>query len=129
LIVDDNEVLLTAMRGLLRLLGHSPDVARDGREALDAASRRAYDLVLMDIQMPQMGGVEAARALRDQSPGGNSLRIIGISGESMAWESCAAAGMDDFLIKPIRIRDLAQVLTTATEDDSPLAVGNGIGIL
>ncbi len=119
LLVDDNEVLLTAVRGLLRLMGHTIDVARNGREALEATGRRAYDVVLLDIQMPEMGGYEAARSLRRDPPGGNIPRIIGFSGESEHRESYSAAGMDDFLTKPVRLRDLARVL------DGPVESSNG----
>jgi CheY-like chemotaxis protein len=115
LVVDDNEVLLTAVRGLLRLMGHSPDVARNGREALEAAARNRYDVVLLDVQMPEMGGFEAARTLRRDDPSGTPPRIIGLSGEWADRESYAAAGMDDFLIKPVRPRDLARVLVPPHE--------------
>jgi CheY-like chemotaxis protein len=114
-VADDNEVLLAAVRGLLRLMGHSPDVARNGREALEAAARNRYDVVLLDVQMPEMGGFEAARTLRRDDPSGTPPRIIGLSGECADRESYAAAGMDDFLIKPVRRRDLARVLVPPNE--------------
>jgi CheY-like chemotaxis protein len=110
LLVDDNEVLLTAVRGLLRLMGHAADVARNGREAVEAAARRAYDVVLLDVQMPEMGGFETARTLRRDVPGGTRPRIIGCSGESADREWYTAAGMDDFLVKPVRPGDLERVL-------------------
>jgi CheY-like chemotaxis protein len=119
LVVDDNEVLLTAVGGLLRSMGHSPDVARNGREAVEAAARNRYDVVLLDIQMPEMGGFEAARTLRRDDPSGTPPRIIGLSGEWADRESYAAAGMDDFLIKPVRPRDLARVLVPSTRGTSP----------
>jgi CheY-like chemotaxis protein len=115
LLVDDNEVLLAAIRGLLRLMGHSADVARNGREALEATERQAYDVVLLDIQMPEMGGFEAARRLRRDAPGGARPRIIGLSGESADKRSYADSGMDDFLIKPVRPGDLARVLDARHE--------------
>jgi CheY-like chemotaxis protein len=110
LVVDDNEVLLAAIRGLLRLMGHSTDGARNGREALEATARTTYDVVLLDVQMPEMGGFEAARRLRCDAASGTPPRIIGFSGESADRESIAAAGMDDFLVKPVRPGDLARVL-------------------
>jgi CheY-like chemotaxis protein len=115
LVVDDNEVLLAAVRGLLRLMGHSTDVARNGREALEAAARNRYDVVLLDVQMPEMGGFEAARILRHDAPSGTPPRIIGLSGESVDREAYEAAGMDDFLVKPVSPRDLARVLVAAHE--------------
>lgn len=115
LLVDDNEVLLIAIRGLLRLMGHTTDVARNGREALEATSRHMYDVVLMDIQMPEMGGYEAARTLRRDFPVGTGPRIIGFSGESADRESYTASGMDDFLVKPVRPTDLERVLRPTLE--------------
>jgi len=115
LLVDDNEVLLMAIRGLLRLMGHTTDVARNGHEALEATSRQMYDVVLLDIQMPGMGGYEAARTLRSDFPVGTSPRIIGFSGESAERELYVASGMDDFLVKPVRPTDLERVLTPSLE--------------
>jgi CheY-like chemotaxis protein len=120
LLVDDNEVLLTAIRGMLRVLGHTADVARNGREALEAASRRAYDVVLLDVQMPEMGGFEAARRLRRDAPTGNPPRIVGFSGERADPELYLAAGMDDFLVKPVRSGDLVRVLDFARETRVPM---------
>lgn len=115
LLVDDNEVLLMAIRGLLRIMGHSTDVARNGREAIEATAHHSYDIVLMDIQMPEMGGYEAARTLRRDLAAGPRPRIIGFSGESADRESYAASGMDDFLVKPVRPRDLERALRPALE--------------
>jgi CheY-like chemotaxis protein len=115
LLVDDNEVLLIAIRGLLRLMGHTTDVARNGREALEATSLHRYDVVLLDIQMPEMGGYEAARTLRTDFPAGTPPRIIGFSGESADRDSYVASGMDDFLVKPVRPRDLERVLSPSLE--------------
>ena len=80
LLVDDNEVLLMALRGLLRLMGHTIDMARNGREAVEAATRDNYDVVFLDIQMPEMGGYEAAQALRMDFAVGTPPRIVGFSG-------------------------------------------------
>jgi two-component system aerobic respiration control sensor histidine kinase ArcB len=127
LLVDDSEVLLTAIRGLLRVMGHSADVARDGREALEAASRRAYDVILLDIQMPEMGGFEVARSLRRDRPSGPPPRIIGVSGEPADRASYEDAGMDDFLIRPVLPGDLTRVLNAAREERSPLRCGESHG--
>jgi CheY-like chemotaxis protein len=110
LVVDDNEVLRTAVQGLLRQMGHSTDAARDGLEALEAAAGRAYDVVMLDVQMPGMGGFEASRSLSQGRPNGGRPRIIGFSGEPEDEQSYRAAGMDDFLIKPVRPADLARAL-------------------
>ena len=110
LVADDNEMLRVAVRGLLQRLGHSVDVVTNGREAVEAASREDFDLLLLDVQMPEMDGFEAARSLRHRLGGGRRPRIIGVSGEGAERESCAAAGMDDFLIKPFRLADLVRVI-------------------
>ncbi len=110
LVADDNEVLRTAVRGLLQVLGHSVDVVANGRQAVDAAALQAYDVVLLDIRMPVMDGFEAARSLRLGCPRGHALRIVGLSGDHEERASYLAAGMDRFLIKPVRLADLAWAL-------------------
>jgi CheY-like chemotaxis protein len=96
-------------------MGHTTEVARNGREALEAASRQIYDIVLLDIQMPEMDGYEAARALRADVPAGTPRRIIGFSGEAPDREWYVSSGMDDFLVKPVRPRDLERILRPSLE--------------
>jgi len=110
LVADDNEMLRAAVRGLLQSFGHSVSVATSGREAIESAAREEFDFVFLDVQMPDIGGFEAARSLRHGHADGRPPRIIGLSGEGEDRESYAAAGMDDFLLKPVRIADLARVL-------------------
>jgi len=110
LVADDNEMLRVAIRGLLRNLGHAVEVVANGREAVEAAAHDDYDLVFLDIQMPEMGGFEAARLCRQENTRGQPPRIVGLSGEPEDRETYAAAGMDDFLVKPIRLTDLVHVL-------------------
>src|SRR5262245_56694152 len=81
LLADDNVGLRTAIGRLLEGLGHSVEAVPDGREAVAAAARRDYDLAILDVQMPGMGGFEAARALRRGGPGGRAPRIVGLSGD------------------------------------------------
>jgi CheY-like chemotaxis protein len=109
LIADDNEVLRVALRGLLRAQGHSVQAVADGREAIEAAAVGDFDLVFMDIQMPRMGGYEAATLIRRARPA-DSPRIIGISAAGEERPTQAASGMDDFLLKPVRIEDLLRVM-------------------
>ena len=85
-------------------MGHRADVAANGLEAIDAIERQPYDLVLMDVQMPEMGGLEATAAVRERERHtGGHARIVAMTAHAMAGdrERCVAAGMDDYLSKPI----------------------------
>lgn len=115
LVADDDELIRAATRGLLQRLGYSVDVVTDGRQAVEAASCRRFDVVLLDVQMPGMDGMQAAARLRGEH-GADCPRIIGVSGESEERESYEAAGMDGFLVKPIRLADL--VLAIERHDPS-----------
>ncbi len=113
LIADDNEVLRVALRGLLRDQGHSVQAVADGREAIEAATVSDFDLVLMDIQMPRMGGYEAATLIRRARPA-DSPCIIGISAEGEGRPMLAMDGMDGFLLKPVRVEELLRVVQEST---------------
>jgi PAS domain S-box-containing protein len=113
LLAEDNAVnQLLAVR-LLQKRGHSVKVTGNGREALDALECGTYDLVLMDVQMPEMDGIEATMALREREKitGGHqpvvALTALVIKGDK---ERCLAAGMDGYLSKPIRQYDLDEIL-------------------
>ncbi len=110
LLADDNEMLRAAIGGLLERLGHSVDVVTNGKEAVESAARKAFDVVFLDVQMPEMGGLEAASFLRRRCADGRRLRIVGFSGEGEEPGSYAAAGMDHFLVKPVRLTDLIHVI-------------------
>ena len=110
LVADDNEVLRAAIRGLLQGLGHSVEVVANGREAIETAAREDFEFVFLDIHMPEMDGFAAAHVLRYEDSAARPPRIIGFSSERVDRQSFAAAGMDDFLLKPIRVADLVRVL-------------------
>ncbi len=110
LLAEDEEVLRIALQGLLRTMGHVTHAVRNGLEALEAAMAEDYDVVLLDVQMPEMGGFEAATRLRQALPGWAVPRIVGVSGEPQDRDDYTAAGMDAFLTKPVRLSDLAGVL-------------------
>ncbi len=110
LVVEDNSVNLIVIQGVLAKLGYQAiDKARDGVQALEAATSRAYDLILMDCQMPRMDGYEATRRLREL---GLALPIIAMTAHTLSGdrEKCLDAGMNDYLSKPISVAQLAACL-------------------
>jgi signal transduction histidine kinase/DNA-binding response OmpR family regulator len=122
LLVEDNVVNQRVATGLLTRRGHYVTVAPDGRQALAHLESDTFDLVLMDLQMPVMGGIEATTAIRLQEQvTGKHTRIVAMTAHAMATdrERCLAAGMDGYLSKPI---DPA-LLFAAVEQD-----GNGSGV-
>src|SRR4029079_650770 len=104
LLAEDNVVNQRVAVGLLSKRGHQVTVVTNGREALDAIERDRFDLVLMDVQMPEMGGLEATIAIRERErTSGGHLRIVAMTAHAMTGdrERCYAAGMDGYLSKPI----------------------------
>jgi signal transduction histidine kinase/ActR/RegA family two-component response regulator len=115
LVVDDNATNQRVVLLILERLGYRADVAMNGREALTSLARRRYDLVLMDVEMPEMDGVEATRRIRADTPRERQPRIVGLTANA-AREDLAtyvAAGMDDCLEKPIDTARLREVLAQA----------------
>ncbi|HEX4964148.1 MAG TPA: ATP-binding protein [Thermoanaerobaculia bacterium] len=115
LIAEDNVVNQKVALLLLQQLGYPADVAADGEEALAALRRQRYDVILMDVQMPGMDGLEAARHIRDEWPVEERPRIIALTANALREdrETCLAAGMDDYLSKPVLLEDLRAVLYRA----------------
>jgi len=104
LVAEDNDLNVALLRELLRQRGHHVQFARDGRRALELALKGDCDLMLLDLHMPEVDGVEVARAIREHERGTNRhLPIIALTARSSARdrERCLAAGMDEFLSKPI----------------------------
>jgi CheY-like chemotaxis protein/HPt (histidine-containing phosphotransfer) domain-containing protein len=119
LLAEDNPVNQRVAEALLKKQGHSVRIAPDGRQALLAYGEEKFDLVLMDIQMPEMGGYEATAGIREKE---RELRrrtpIIGLTAHAMQGtrEKCLEAGMDGYASKPIRVEELfaeIQRVTTA----------------
>ncbi len=112
LLAEDNSVNQKVALLLLERLGYRADLAANGLEALAALRRQPYDLVLMDVQMPEMDGLEAARRIRAEWPPDARPRIIAMTANALRGdrEACLEAGMDDYLSKPILLDDLRQVL-------------------
>ena len=105
LLVEDNHTNQEVACGMLQRMGWHADVAQDGKEALQALERTSYDLVLMDVQMPEMDGYEAARRIRDTNSAvlNHNVPIIATTAHAMAGDSakCLAAGMSGYVSKPI----------------------------
>jgi two-component system sensor histidine kinase/response regulator len=115
LLAEDNIMnQKVTMRILEVKLGYRADAVANGAEAIEALSRQNYDLVLIDCQMPEMNGYEAARAIRDpNSPVRNhNIPLIAMNANAMKGdrEKCLIAGMDDCVAKPIRAQDLADAI-------------------
>ena len=103
LVVDDNPTNQAVATGLLERLGYHPGIAGDGQEAVDRVQQGSYDLVLMDVQMPGVDGLEATRMIRALPPGGRRIAVIAMTANAMESDrlQCLEAGMDDYLPKPI----------------------------
>lgn len=114
LLVDDFDVNIKAFGALLEELGYSYDVARSGLESLEKLSGASYEVIIMDLQMPGIDGLETARRIRALEKEGQrpSVTIIGMSGNSTEDDRffCKKAGMDDFLPKPFRLKELEDKL-------------------
>jgi CheY-like chemotaxis protein/HPt (histidine-containing phosphotransfer) domain-containing protein len=112
LLAEDNAVNQKVALHLLGRSGYRADVASNGLEALEALEQQAYDVVLMDVQMPQMDGLQATRRIREQWPDGQGPRIIAMTANAMQGDrkKCLDAGMDDYISKPVRVADLISAL-------------------
>jgi len=114
LLAEDHPVNQQLMRNMLERMGHRVTLARHGGEAVAAAARRRFDLVLMDMQMPEMGGEQATRLIRadEQARGLAPLRIYALSAAARREDRQRglAAGMDGYLLKPLQQKDLQEVL-------------------
>jgi signal transduction histidine kinase/DNA-binding response OmpR family regulator len=121
LLAEDNVVNQKVALRMLERMGYRADVANNGKEALEALQRQSYDVVLMDVQMPEMSGLEAAQQIcqrwQDQRP-----RIIAMTAGAMEGDRdrCLEAGMDDYISKPVKVEILQQALLacrSAAADD------------
>jgi CheY-like chemotaxis protein/HPt (histidine-containing phosphotransfer) domain-containing protein len=115
LLAEDNAVNQKVALALLGQLGYRADVAWNGLEALAALERHSYDVVLMDVQMPELDGLDATRQICARWSPEARPRIIAMTANALLEdrEECFAAGMDDYVAKPIRPEELAQALTRA----------------
>jgi PAS domain S-box-containing protein len=112
LLAEDNAVNQKLALRLLERLGYRADVVGNGLEVIESLQRQSYDVVLMDVQMPEMDGLEATRAICQERPRQVRPRIIAMTANAMQEdrEACLAAGMDDYVSKPIRVEELVGAL-------------------
>jgi len=112
LLAEDNAVNQKLALRLLDQLGYRADVAANGIEAIESLERQRYDLVLMDVQMPEMDGLAATREIRRRWSDASAPRVVAMTANAVQGdrEECLAAGMDDYLTKPIRVERLVDTL-------------------
>ena len=119
LLAEDNRVNQKVAKRALERGGHQVVVVDDGAQAVRATAEQSFDCVLMDLQMPEMDGTEATRAIRERErETGDHLRIIALTANAMEGdrEACLAAGMDDYLAKPLKLSELEAVLQRMIEE-------------
>jgi len=115
LVAEDNAVNQAVIIRVLQKMGHAPELAQNGKEALALAFREPFDLVFMDVQMPEMDGLAATAAIRqNEKNSGRHLPIFAMTAHAMKGdrERCLEAGMDGYITKPIRFSDIEQTLAS-----------------
>ncbi len=114
LVAEDNAVNQRVIVGILERAGHRVRVVGDGEQALDVLENERYDVIIMDLNMPELGGLDAARAYRFMDPGASQVPIIMLSADvtAEAMKECADAGIDAFLPKPVEARRLLDTIAS-----------------
>lgn len=112
MLVEDTPINQKVVMNQLKVLGYEADCAVNGQDALDRMTHAAYDLVLMDCQMPVLDGYEATRKIRDREGKESHTLIIALTANAMSGdrEKCLTAGMDDYITKPISLKKLKAVI-------------------
>ncbi len=118
LVAEDNESNRRLIQLMLKRLGCNADIVSDGREVIRALEHQTYDLILLNIVMPEMDGFETAKEIRRRYSTPNRPRIIAITAYVLpdGIERCLNAGMDDYILKPFTLNDLIQVLNNVQND-------------
>ena len=116
LLAEDNVVNQKLALRILQQMGYRADLASNGIEAIESVERQTYDVVLMDVQMPEMDGLEASRRITSKFKPGQRPRIVAMTANAMQGdhEECLGAGMDDYVTKPIRVDALVEALMRVT---------------
>jgi CheY-like chemotaxis protein/HPt (histidine-containing phosphotransfer) domain-containing protein len=131
LLCDDNAINQKVAARILQSIGYQPDLAANGREALDALDKKPYDLIFMDVMMPEMDGLEATCAIRERQKDAaahpnyqSRIIIIAMTAQAMQGdrEKCLAAGMDDYLSKPILPKDVRAMVERWGPQATPAAL-------
>jgi CheY-like chemotaxis protein len=114
LLAEDNPVNQMVMSKMLNKLGYQADVAANGKKVLHSLELQPYDIILMDVQMPEMDGFEAARAIRKLWASADQPKIIAITAYALEGdrEKCIAAGMDEYISKPVKLEELRSILAS-----------------
>ncbi|MFN0087683.1 MAG: response regulator [Blastocatellia bacterium] len=112
LVAEDNLINQKVVLLMLRKLGYRAEAVGNGSEAIEALQRRSYEVVLMDLQMPQMDGLEATRRIRAGATGKSQPHVIALTANAMLGdrERCLDAGMDDYITKPLQLEELVLAL-------------------
>lgn len=112
LVAEDNAINQTVLRKMLEKRGFAVDVAEDGRQAVEMAGRKSYDLIFMDVQMPGLNGLEATARIRENETGGRRPFIVAVTANALKGdrELCLEAGMDEYISKPLRSETIGNVL-------------------
>ncbi|HKI04317.1 MAG TPA: ATP-binding protein, partial [Thermoanaerobaculia bacterium] len=128
LLAEDHPVNQKVILGLLEHLGYQADLATNGVEVLASLESRAYDVVLMDVQMPDMDGLSATRSIRSQLPADRQPRIVAMTAHAMPGdrERCLAAGMNGYLSKPVQLAALEEALASTPRSASAGSTGEPV---
>ncbi|MGA2924796.1 MAG: PAS domain S-box protein [Solirubrobacteraceae bacterium] len=128
LVAEDNEINQVAARRVLQKLGFTVDIAHNGLAAIECSRATAYDIVLMDCQMPEVDGYAAAAAIRHREGAGPRTPIVAMTAHTMQGDrdKCLAAGMDEYIAKPLRIAELARLLGELLGEDRAAGAGSAV---
>jgi CheY-like chemotaxis protein len=110
LVAEDNTSNQRVLLEMLKKVGYRADAVADGKEVLQAMERQPYDLILMDIEMLIMAGLKSARIIRDRYPQGPNAMAITAYALAGCKENCISPSMDDYIGKPMQIKELSEVL-------------------
>jgi CheY-like chemotaxis protein len=126
LVAEDNAVNQKVALHTLLQFGYEADLARDGREAVEAVRLKNYDLIFMDVQMPEIDGLEATRRIRSLKSLPVRPYIVAMTANAMKEDRdiCLRSGMDDFITKPVRVEEIKAVIKRVSDRVKALSLNN-----